>query len=155
MNKNNQQMTIKQFNNAFRALRKGTNGFIDSIIIKKPRKTQHEDILHKACIQWFCMQYGMRDDIFIHHSPNENAKGDKSTMIKYNTKMNSMARMAGFPDLEIGYKGKILYIELKAENGRLSDNQKIAHKKITNAGFDVHVIRSTEEFVKVVKGFII
>lgn len=131
----------------------------------KPR-TQHEDILHKACVQWFGTQYGMRDDIFINHCPNENPSGDKKgdkdemikynvKMIKYNVKMKSMGRMTGFPDLEIGYKGKTLFIELKSENGRLSDNQKLAHQNIQNAGFEVVVIRSLEEFVEKVKGFIV
>ena len=130
--------------------------FIDCTPSKKqkPYKIQHEDILHKACVQWFGMQYGMRDDIFINHCPNENPSGDKNKMIKYNTKMKSMGRMTGFPDLEIGYKGKVLFIELKSENGRLSDNQKLAHQNIQKAGFEVVVIRSLEEFMEKVKNFI-
>jgi hypothetical protein len=121
----------------------------------KPHRVQHEDILHKACVQWFGLQYGMRNDIFINHCPNENPKGDKFKMIRYNAKMKSMGRMTGFPDLEIGYKGKVLFIELKSESGRLSDNQKSAHQNIINAGFEVIVIRSLEEFMEKVNGFIL
>ena len=55
------------------------------------------------------------------HVPNE---GKRS--IGYQLKMKKMGLRSGCPDLIIEYpEGKLLYIELKNEKGRLSDSQKL------------------------------
>jgi hypothetical protein len=55
------------------------------------------------------------------HVPNE---GKRS--IGYHVKMKNMGLKSGCPDIIIEYpEGRILYIELKAPAGRLSDNQKL------------------------------
>lgn len=55
------------------------------------------------------------------HIPNE---GKRS--VSYNVKLKKMGVKSGAPDILIEYpEGKILYIELKNEKGRLSDSQKI------------------------------
>ena len=55
------------------------------------------------------------------HVPNE---GQKS--IGYHLKMKKMGLKSGCPDIIIEYpEGRILYIELKNEKGRLSDSQKL------------------------------
>ncbi len=60
--------------------------------------------------------------VFRHfHVPNE---GKRS--IWYHAKMKKMGLKSGCPDIIIEYpQGRILYIELKNEKGRLSDNQKL------------------------------
>jgi len=55
------------------------------------------------------------------HVPNE---GKRS--IHYHAKMKKMGLKSGCPDIIVEYpEGKILYIELKAPKGRLSDTQKL------------------------------
>jgi hypothetical protein len=111
-----------------------------------------EDILHKQCVEWFENIYNDRGAI-LHHSPNENPRGDKIQMIKYNNKMKSLGRKAGFPDLTIFYQSRVIFIELKTAQGKLSNNQEnfkfIAHKN----NFDYYIVRSLEEFMQYVSKF--
>jgi hypothetical protein len=52
---------------------------------------------------------------------------------------------AGTPDLEIIYKGRVVWLELKAPKGRLSDNQLYTHRQLRNAGSPVYVCRSLDD----------
>ncbi len=55
------------------------------------------------------------------HVPNEGRKS-----IGYHLKLKKMGLKSGCPDLIVEYPpGKVLYIELKNERGRLSDAQKL------------------------------
>jgi len=55
------------------------------------------------------------------HVPNE---GKRS--VQYHAKMKKMGLKSGCPDIIVEYPvGRILYIELKAPKGRLSDTQKL------------------------------
>ena len=55
------------------------------------------------------------------HVPNE---GKRS--ISYHAKMKKMGLKSGCPDIIIEYpQGRVLYIELKNEKGRLSNSQKL------------------------------
>jgi len=112
-----------------------------------------EGALHEACIQWFYAQYGNTGAV-IHHSPNENPKGNKATLIRYNVVMKSLGRLTGFPDLIIFYKERVLLVELKTIIGRLSEHQQALFPKIQSQGFPVHIIRTFEEFQALTNNFI-
>ena len=57
--------------------------------------------------------------------------------------------VAGIPDLLILYNG-IHGIEFKTDKGVLSEAQKKIHKKWIEAGHNIYVVRSVEDFKKVV-----
>lgn len=115
---------------------------------------QSEDALHKTCIQWFDIQYPKLRNTR-HHSPNENPMtNNRITIIRYNTKQSSMGRVAGWPDLQLFYNGKILFIEFKTVIGRIADNQKIVFADLEAQGFPVHIIRTFEDFQSLVNDFI-
>ena len=73
-----------------------------------------------ACNQY--LDYLAKTYNFRHfHVPNE---GKRS--IHYHAKMKKMGLRSGCPDIIVEYPvGRILYIELKAPKGRLSDTQKL------------------------------
>lgn len=60
----------------------------------------------------------------------------------------SLGAKAGVPDLLLVWRGKAIFIELKAKGGRLSDVQRAAASEITLAGGLWAEIRSTEELVE-------
>lgn len=55
---------------------------------------------------------------------------------------------AGRPDIEITYKGKVNYWELKDKEGELSTLQKEVIKSYANAGKIVYIVTSLEEFLE-------
>lgn len=111
-----------------------------------------EDILNKNCVEWFYIQYGHTNAI-LHHSPNENSKGKRGTLIAYNAKMKRLGRLAGFPDLIIIYQGRILFIEFKSIKGIIRDSQKELFPKFLQNGFIVHIVRTLDAFEKLIDEF--
>ena len=81
--------------------------------------TKESDI-QIACNQY--LEYLAKTYNFRHfHVPNE---GKRS--VQYHAKMKKMGLRSGCPDIIVEYPvGRILYIELKAPKGRLSDTQKL------------------------------
>lgn len=51
----------------------------------------------------------------------------------------------GWPDLQAHKNGITIFIEVKSENGIVSDLQKYRHKQLTDAGFKVLVINSIKQ----------
>lgn len=47
----------------------------------------------------------------------------------------------GFPDIEIYLNDRLVFIELKTVRGRLSDRQKEVHKRLSDLGYDVNVVK--------------
>jgi hypothetical protein len=53
--------------------------------------------------------------------------------------------LSGVPDLQIVYRGRPIFIELKTKTGRLSDAQRDVHMRLAAAGAVVAVCRSVVE----------
>jgi hypothetical protein len=54
--------------------------------------------------------------------------------------------VAGFPDLAIFFRGRLVLLELKrSRGGQLSPAQKALHPRLEAAGFPVQVVRSVPE----------
>ena len=53
--------------------------------------------------------------------------------------------ITGGPDRIVILNQKILFVELKAENGKLSPRQVVVFDELGEAGFPVHIIRSKED----------
>lgn len=60
-------------------------------------------------------------------------------------RLKAMGTMAGWPDLQVLYAGQAFFIELKTEDGRLSDVQLATHRQIVGAGCAVEVARTIED----------
>lgn len=59
--------------------------------------------------------------------------------------LKAMGVHAGWPDLMLVFKGRPVFIEMKAKTGALSPAQKAVHQSITVAGGVVTTCRSIDE----------
>lgn len=118
-------------------------------IRKKPK--HEEDDLQRACVCWFDLEYPQYR-LRLHHSPN----GGKRNAIEA-AKFKQMGVRAGFPDLILLIPNKLYPfcgIELKTKTGRQSENQKEYQKEFESIGAKYVVVRSLEEFIEVVDGYL-
>ncbi len=65
-------------------------------------------------------------------------------------RLKAMGYKAGWPDLQVVYRGRLICIELKSAKGRLSPAQKAMHSRLSNAGALVYTATRIEE----VEGFL-
>ena len=63
-----------------------------------------------------------------------------------------LASYKGLPDRIIHYKGKVIYLELKTQTGKLSRFQGSFQKQCARDGIDYWVIRSVEELEEKLSG---
>lgn len=63
----------------------------------------------------------------------------------------AMGLKAGCPDILVVHNGSAIFIELKTAKGRTSDVQNAAIEQIEAAGSRVHVCRSLEDVIVVLK----
>jgi len=86
------------------------------------------------------LEVALPDDVFFFHVPNGGKRRKREAAI-----FKAMGVKAGVPDIPFLHDGRCFLIELKADDGTLSDNQKAAHKFIRKAGCPVAVCRSLGE----------
>lgn len=58
----------------------------------------------------------------------------------------------GHPDLCCIKDGRIVWLELKTPQGKVTDRQELMHLEMTEAGANIRVVRSIEEAEQAVKG---
>ena len=57
---------------------------------------------------------------------------------------------AGVSDLIVLFPKKVLFIEVKTENGVQSEKQKEFENILINLGFEYHLVRSLDQFKKII-----
>lgn len=119
----------------------------------RKRPTYREDRLQIDCKYWFDCQYPQYR-LLLHHSPNEGLlmKHDRD-----GAKRKAMGMRPGFPDfifLMPNRQYPYLAMELKSEKGRQSDHQKEYQQAVENAGGRYRVIRSLDEFMTEINGYL-
>ena len=97
-----------------------------------------EDEFHISVIDY--LELVLPKDCVVHHSPNEGKRGWNAQR-----KMKTHGTVAGWPDLELLYKGKMYFIELKTTKGRVRPVQFDCHQRLYEAGSTVFVCRSIDE----------
>lgn len=112
-----------------------------------------EDKLQMACKYWFDTQYP-KLKLLLHHSPNE---GKLMKHDRDGAKRKAMGMRAGFPDFIFLHPNKeysYLAIELKSPTGRQSDHQKEYQQAVELSGGKYVVVRSIDEFQRVMNDYI-
>lgn len=115
-----------------------------------------EDNLQIACINWFKYQY---PKILITSFPAGYVfAGTQQQRARTGKRMNDMGYCKGIPDLFIAqpvnnYHG--LFIELKTDKGKVSNEQKEMLIKLSELDYLVMICRSLDDFIKVVNKYII
>ena len=107
----------------------------------------NESQIHKGIVQW--LNVALPPGSVVHHSPNEGRH-----RIQYRVHQKQMGMFAGWPDLELFIppaswrklsEWQPVFLEVKTAKGRLSPNQKAAHKLLTGVGCIVEVVRRIED----------
>lgn len=110
-----------------------------------------EEPLQISCVKWFNLAYPKE---ILHHSPNGGYRNKRINKngVQYcpeGSKFKKMGTIDGFPDLFLAkgifpYNG--LFIEMKAEKGKLSENQKEMIKKLEEKFYKCVVCNSFDSF---------
>jgi hypothetical protein len=101
-----------------------------------PRRHDEDDLLHAA------MQYlriALPHDAIAHHSPGEGKRTKAAQAL-----LSRSGYCKGWPDIEIVWRGRIYFIELKAARGVLSASQRETHRRLIYCGAEVMLCRSVE-----------
>ena len=108
---------------------------------------QDESRMQQACVKWFNLQHANLHKLLI-AVPN----GARRDVVNA-SRMKAEGMVAGCADLILlvpDSKNKILCIELKTPIGRQSESQKEFQTAVENVGNKYVVVRSVDQFVKVV-----
>lgn len=71
---------------------------------------------------------------------------DKAEAIK----LKATGMKAGVSDLIVVMPEKVLFVEVKTESGVQSEKQKEFEQKINALGYKYHIVRSLDEFKKII-----
>jgi hypothetical protein len=121
---------------------------IDSVLeASKPKKARKPKASESA-IQQAIKQRLIFHGIVAVHVPNA---GRRSVISGFKLKQEGM--MPGFPDLIcLGDAGRIGFLEVKTDTGRLSEAQERCHDMLRRKGHLVAVVRSQDDAVAVLQG---
>lgn len=97
-----------------------------------------EHLIQVSCINWFKREY---PNYLIFSIPNGEFR-HKTVALR----LKAEGLTAGIPDLCVITDKKILWVELKAEKGRLSIHQKEVQKKMQELNQEVYTCFSFDEF---------
>lgn len=113
-----------------------------------------EEAMQAACVRWYRYQYANYARLLF-AIPNG---GTRNILEASRLKLQGVT--AGIPDLMLAipsgrggnYHG--LFIELKTEKGRLTDNQAAMLQYLSGMGYKTAVIRSITEFIKLITEYL-
>jgi len=106
-------------------------------VAKAPHRWVNERLLQKAVVQF--LEIALPDDAIFHHSSNEGKRGFKAQR-----EFKESGAKKGWPDIEIIYRGRAIFIELKTATGRMTKEQIAVHNRLMLAGALVATCRSLE-----------
>lgn len=105
---------------------------------RKLGRQQPEQALQRALVEY--LDLALPDDALCFAIPNG---GKRSKVVAALLKMTGVK--AGIPDLCIVWRGRAIFMELKAARGYLSAEQRAMHAKLTFCGCEVWTVRSIEQ----------
>lgn len=111
--------------------------------------------IQKAVIEWYDYQYPPSHEY--HHLLVYNQNGSVNLGKIKGAILKLMGVRAGIPDLTLylargGHNG--LLVELKTEKGRITKDQSIFHKRLTNAGYAVEGSHGVDNSIALIKRYI-
>jgi hypothetical protein len=102
-----------------------------------------ESRIQQEIVTWFTNNYGLKNHnpkYLIFSVPNE-GKNAKEQMYK-----KMIGLKSGVSDLIVIMHGRIIFIEVKDETGKQSENQIQFENDVQALGFEYYVVRSLDEF---------
>lgn len=107
-------------------------------------KKKSESAIQQSIVVWY-RNNNLTTDNLIFSVPNESSNAREQMYKK------SIGMLSGVSDLICIHNGKVLFIEVKDDKGKQSDNQRKFEQKIIANGFEYHVVRSLDEFKPLIK----
>lgn len=110
-----------------------------------------EDSLQMQCVAWFGWQFPSLKRL-LHHSPNGGRRDARE-----GARFKQMGVQAGFPDLLLLVASESkhgLLIELKSRTGKQSEFQKEYQSLVEAQGYRYEVVRSLQQFMSVVRDYL-
>lgn len=100
---------------------------------------KHEESdMQRACVKWFRLQY---PSCVVFAVPNGGARNRVTGAV-----MKAEGVLAGVADLVIVAPGRVFFVELKTQDGRLRDTQRDFADAVRRLGHEYAVCRSFDEF---------
>ena len=100
---------------------------------------REEGALHQAVADF--LRVGLPMNAAFYSIPNERVKPTSGEVLR----LVRQGMLIGAPDLCVVYGGRALFIELKSKKGYLTKEQRLAHKRLTQAGAVCATCRSVED----------
>lgn len=110
-------------------------------------KTISENKIQQEIVLWYNNNFCLK-----HHNPRQcifSVPNDSINAIETKRKVNT-GLMAGVSDLIILHNGGCLFIEVKTLSGKQSEKQKDFEKIVSFQGFKYYLVRSLEDFKKII-----
>jgi hypothetical protein len=110
--------------------------------------TEHQ--IQAACVKWFNYQHATIKNLLFAIPNGAFLQGEKMQRIRLWKKLEAEGAKRGVPDLFLAvpsgeYAG--LFIEMKAEKGRVSKEQRYMMLQLAKQGYRTEVAYSIEEFM--------
>jgi VRR-NUC domain-containing protein len=108
-----------------------------SLLPDPPKRRADEESLHRQVVRF--LQWALPADATFYHPANGGLRSKVAA-----ARMVGLGVRAGIPDLAIVWKGRALFIELKAPKGGLSAHQRQMINRLIYCGAEVMVCKTLE-----------
>ena len=90
-----------------------------------------------------------------HHSPNgSKLHGSKEQRARTGARLKRAGTVAGYPHLTLyASDGRVGHLELKAEKGRLSDNQIEVQQRLSGLGHRYAIVKHTDDVLEALRAW--
>ena len=106
------------------------------------RRTTPEADAQRAIVQ--ALRFALPRDAIIHHCANEVAEAGSRGQI-HQSILVGMGVHAGFADLIMISGGRVLFLEVKSEAGRLRKSQEVFRDTVSAQGFGWALVRAVDD----------
>jgi len=106
------------------------------------RRSTPEADAQRAIVQ--ALRFTLPRDAIVHHAANEIAAGDRRGQISQSI-LVGMGVHAGFADLIVICGGRVLFLEVKSQTGRLRKSQEVFRDTVCAQGFSWVLVRSVDD----------
>jgi hypothetical protein len=106
------------------------------------RRGTPEADAQRAIVQ--ALRIALPRDAIVHHAVNEIPSGDRRGKIRQSI-LVGMGVHAGFADLIVISGGRVLFLEVKSQTGRLRKSQEFFRDTVCAQGFGWAIIRSVDD----------
>ena len=106
------------------------------------RRSTPEADAQRAIVQ--ALRFALPRDAIVHHAANEIAAGDRRGQVRQFI-LVGMGVHAGFADLIVICGGRVLFLEVKSETGRLRKSQEVFRDMVCAQGFGWALVRSVDD----------